>query len=153
MKRNDKMVVVSNEDQKLVSRITERLEIAEESRRPFEQRWIINLAFLVGRQYIFYNQAAHTIQQLRKVKGRIRNVDNKLISRWRRQVADLIKNDPIMSVVPSTNEDEDIKAAKIGNKVMKAFWRSNGMKKKQRILAAWIFATGNGFIDDRREQK
>ncbi len=120
-----------------------------EARKPLEQRWIIQIAFLMGRQYSFFNRTAHTLHQLKKQPYRIRNVDNQLLGRWRRQVADLIRTDPELSVVPNTNEDEDIKAAKVGTKVIQSFWQSARMKGKQRRLGGWIYATGNGFLDDR----
>ncbi len=129
--------------------LDEMYKIGVEARRPYEQRWILNMAFLVGQQYTFYNRTASILQQIKRVKGKIRSVDNQLLSRWRRQQADLIKNDPIMSVVPDTNEHEDIEAAKTGDKVMKSFWRQNRMKTKIRRLAGWIYSCGNAFLDDR----
>lgn len=120
-----------------------------ELRQPFEQKWIITLAFLAGKQYVFFNQAAHMLQQLRRTRGRMRSVDNQLISRWRRQISDLIATPPIMSVVPNTNEDEDLKAAKVADKVLKAFWSNAKMKKKVRVMGGWIFSCGNVFLDDR----
>lgn len=120
-----------------------------EARRPFERRWILNLAFIMGKQYAFFNRSSHLLQQLRKRPGTTRSVDNQLLWRWNREVADLIKNSPTMSVIPSSHDDEDIKAAKVGDKVIKAFWQSGKMKKKVRQLAGWIFSCGNGFLDDR----
>jgi hypothetical protein len=125
------------------------LEIGTQARKPFEQRWVIDLAFLAGRQYTFFNRSAHALQQIRTVKGRIRNVDNQLLPRWRRQVADLIKNDPIMSVVPHSTDDEDINAAKVANKVLQAWWRNIEMRKNVRELAGWVYSTGNCFLGDR----
>ena len=120
-----------------------------DQRRNFERQWIINIAFLAGRQFTFFNTTAHLLQELRSVKGKRRRVDNQLLPRWRRQVADLIKNNPSMSVVPNTSEDEDIKGANVAQKALENFWRTNKMKKKLRQLAGWIYATGNGFLDDR----
>uniref|UniRef100_A0A6M3LMY7 Portal protein n=1 Tax=viral metagenome TaxID=1070528 RepID=A0A6M3LMY7_9ZZZZ len=143
----------STGDSGLWTVIKEKYDLGMELRRPFEQRWIISLAFLNGRQYTFFNSTAHLLQQLKKVPGRIRNVDNQLLPKWRRMVADLIKNDPIMSVVPATSEEEDIRAAKSGDKVLKGWWQGAKMNKKLRQLAGWIFACGNGFLDDRWNTK
>ena len=129
--------------------VDEMINAGMEARRPFERRWIINLAFLGGHQYSFFNKSAHVLQQLRRRRGTVRNTDNILLPKWRRQISDLIKNDPIMSVVPNTNDSEDIKAAKAGDKAMKHFWRQDNMKKKLRQTAGWIFSTGNAFLDDR----
>lgn len=120
-----------------------------ELRRPYEREWMLNLAFLAGRQYVFFNSQAHILQQIARAKGRVRSVDNIILPKWRRQVADLIRDDPQMVVVPNTNEDEDIKSAKIGTKALQYFWRTSRMKRKRRELAGWIYATGNGFLDDR----
>lgn len=122
-----------------------------EIRRHAERRWIVSLAFLVGRQYTFFNTDAHALQELGKLGKQTRQVDNQLFSRWRRQVSDLVKNNPQMSVVPNSTDDEDIKAAKVGTKVLLHFWRQNKMKKKIRQLAGWMYSCGNVFIDDRWE--
>jgi hypothetical protein len=124
-----------------------------ESRRTFEQQWLLNMAFVAGRQYTFFNSSAHTVQNLTPVPGRVWITDNQLMPRVRRQIADFIKNDPIMSVVPSTTEDEDIQAARAGDKFLKSFWQSNRMKRKIRQLAGWIYNTGNGFLDHRWDRK
>jgi hypothetical protein len=135
------------------SEIKNHYDLGVELRRPFERRWIINLAFLAGKQYVFFNQSVHLLQQLKRVKGRIRNVDNQLTPRWKRQVSDLIATSPIMSVVPDTNDDLDIKAAKVGNKVLKSFWQNAKMKKKVRKMGGWIYSVGNVFLDDRWNPK
>ena len=143
----------SDEDGVLWAELKENVEVFSELRRPFEQQWIINLAFLAGKQYTFFNSTAHLLQSLKQVPGRIRAVDNKLLPRWKRQVADWIKTEPIMSVVPQTMEEEDVQAAKVGDKIVKNFWQSNRMKQKQRALAGWVFACGEGYLDDRWNPK
>ena len=122
-------------------------------RRPFEQQWALDLAFFSGKQYTFFNSHTHTLHHLEPVKGKVRLVDNQLLPKVRRQIADSIKNDPTISVVPNTNSDDDIKAANVGNKVIKHFWRNNRMKTKMRQLQTWRFVTGNAFLDDRWNPK
>jgi hypothetical protein len=124
-----------------------------ESRRVYEQRWLLNLAFFAGKQYVFFNSSAHIIQELGAVRGRIRMMDNQIMPRVRRQIADFIKTDPTMSVVPSSTEDEDVKAARAGDKFLKSFWQSNRMKRKVRQLGGWQFTVGNVFLDHRWNPK
>lgn len=140
-------------DDKLWRFVKEKVDLGLELRRPYERRWLLDLAFLAGRQYVFFNTSAHLLQALRTPRGKKRYVDNQLLPRWRRQVSDMIATSPIMSVVPSSTEDDDIKAAKLGDKVLKAFWAGAKMKKKVRSMAGWIFSTGNVFLDDRWNQK
>jgi len=140
-------------DDEYWSLLKDNLDMGLELRRPFEQRWLLNMAFFVGRQYTFFNQSAWVLQQLRRNKGRLRNVDNKILPRVRRQIADAIRNNPIMSVVPNSNDDEDIRAAKIGDKVLRHWWQNNRMKEKWRRLNGWVHICGNGFFDDRWDPK
>jgi len=122
-------------------------------RRPYEQKWLLNLSFLAGKQYVFYNDSTQLIQQLIHPKGRLRIVDNKILPRFQKQVSRLIRNNPRMSVVPASTDQEDIKAAKIGDKVLKWFWRQHTMRKTIRVLGTWIYSCGNGFLDDRWNPK
>ncbi len=133
--------------------VKEKIQKGLELRRPFEAKWILQIAFLAGKQYSFFNVSAHLLQQMAQTQGKRRRVDNQLLARWRRLVADLIKNNPKMSVVPNSHEDQDIQGAKLGHKAMENFWRSNGMRKKNKKLAEWIYATGNAFLDDRWNEK
>ena len=133
--------------------IDEKYNLGIELRRPFEARWLLSLAFLGGMQYTTFNSTAHMLQQIKKAPSSSRIVDNILLPRWTRQVADMIRVKPSMSVVPSSTEHEDIQAAKVGDKVLKHLWRDLKMKHKNRELAGWIYATGNAFLDDRWNPK
>jgi len=133
----------------LWSKLLDFRDIGVEVRRQQEAQWIINLAFLGGKQYTYFNLISHTLKRLKPIPGRIRKVDNQLWPRVRRQISDFIKTRPVMSVVPNSVDDEDIKAAKVGDKVLQAFWQNNRMKTKIRRMAGWIFSTGNVFVDDR----
>jgi hypothetical protein len=127
----------------------EYFELGLELRKPFEQQWLVNLAFLSGKQYSFYNTGVQLLQQVAARKGRIKVIDNKILPRYRKQVSRLIRNRAEMSCVPSTNEDEDIESAKIGTKVLKGFWRSDGLQGKLRTLAGWVYSCGNAYLVDR----
>ena len=125
-----------------------KYDLARTIRRPFERRWLISISFLAGKQYTFYNQTAEMLQQVLLRKGRLRIVDNKLLPRYRKQVSRLIKNNPEVNVIPSSDDQEDIEAAKKGAKFLKHFWRNGKMKKKVRELGGWIYSCGNGFLSD-----
>jgi hypothetical protein len=128
--------------------LKKKYDLAISLRRPFERRWLINLSFLAGKQYVFYNQTAEMLQQVLLRKGKMRIVDNKLLPRYRKQVSRLIRNNPSVTVVPSSSDQEDIEAARKGTKFLKHFWRNGKMKKKVRELGGWIYGCGNGFLSD-----
>lgn len=128
--------------------LKEYYDIGLELRKPFEQQWLLNLSFLAGKQYSFFNTTAQILQQVTARKGRIRVVDNKILPRYRKQVSRLIRNRPIMSCVPSTNDEDDIESARLGTKVIKGFWKNDKLQGKLRVLGGWIYSCGNGFLDD-----
>jgi hypothetical protein len=133
--------------------LKDKFDIGVEAKRPFERIWVPTLAFLAGNQWYHWNTAAHQLDAITKPKNQMRITDNLLLPKWRRQIADLIKTDPTMSVVPQTNDAEDVKAAKVGNDVIKSFWQTNQLRVKIRQMAGWMYGTGNGFIDDRWNPK
>ena len=55
--------------------LKDNFTMGQELRRPFERIWQLNLSFLAGKQYVFYNQAAELLQHLVHNKGRIKVVD------------------------------------------------------------------------------
>jgi len=142
-----------NNPNKLWDFIKEKYDICMEARRPHEQRWSICMAFFAGRQYSYFDTNIHSIRQITPKKGRGRIVDNQILPRVRRQIADAIKSDPQMSVVPDTNDQEDIESARAGDKVLKHWWRGAKMQKKIRLLQTWKYVTGNAFLDDRWNKK
>lgn len=127
----NKKVVKRNKEWSL---LRDLYEIGQECKEPFVQRWVLNLAFLAGKQYTFFNSNANILQQIRKIKGKRRFVDNQLLPHFRRQVSDLTRSNPEMSVVPSTTDDADIKAAKLGDAVIKGFWHFDDMRDRKSVV-------------------
>ena len=44
--------------------VQERYDLGIELRRPYEQRWMLCLAFIAGKQYVLFNSTAHILQQV-----------------------------------------------------------------------------------------
>ena len=84
-----------------VALVRERYETARAARMPQEQQWHINLAFLEGRQYVFWNSATSSLEQIRPVPHRVRHVSNIILPHWCRETARLGRNDPIFNVIPN----------------------------------------------------
>lgn len=150
LKQNQNLKNVKSESWSLVSK---KLTAANTIRHPYEQRWLINLAFFASKQYCWFDTGINSLYHLPPIKNKVRLVDNQLLPKVRRQISNAIRTNPSMSVVPNSNDDEDIKAAKIGTKVLKHFWRENRMKSKIRLANTWRFITGNVYMDDRWNKK
>lgn len=141
---------------KLKSKAPDKLWLMLEEKRnegralrlPYERQWQMNLAFLAGRQQVIYNTTTEKLQHIIAQKGKTTFIDNKLLPRYQKQVANLIGSNPRMSVIPASNDTEDLKAAKKGDKVIKWFWRQHKMRKKIRKAGSWIYSCGNVFLED-----
>jgi len=152
VERMKKSLKKNNKDE-LWFTVLENFNAGASSRLPYERKWLINLAFVAGRQYSFFNSSANQLQQAALRKGRLKIVDNKLLPYYRKQVSRLIRNTPTMSVIPNSNMQDDIEAARTAEKVLKSFWGQARMKKKMRQLAGFIYTCGNAFLDDRWDPK
>jgi len=133
--------------------VQQKYEEGMTARKPYEQRWLINLSFLSNRHYVYYNQSMSQLQNILAPKGRLRVTDNKILSRYQKQVSRMIRTRPRVSVVPATNSSEDIRAARLGDKVLKNFHRNAQMVKKIRRLSGWIYSCGNSFLCDRWDSR
>ncbi|MFH0960436.1 MAG: hypothetical protein V1897_17230 [Pseudomonadota bacterium] len=60
--------------------------------------------------------------------------------------AKLNKSRPILECVPSTSDDSDIQAAKVGDKLVKSEWYQQRMDLKRIELTTWLAITGNAFV-------
>ena len=81
-------------DKELVALVEERFHRARQERLPYEQQWHLNLAFLEGRHYAFWNQATQRLETIRPVPHRVRHVSNIILHYWGREVAKLGRNVP-----------------------------------------------------------
>lgn len=128
--------------------IQNNLTVGLELRRSYETQWILNMAFLAGKQWSFYNTSTSTLHEVRAVPGQQLIVDNIILPKWKRQVSNLIKSRPRISIVPNSSQEEDIAAAKLGAKALDYYFTNNFMKRKSRELSIWIYTTGNAFLTD-----
>ena len=75
-------------------------------------------------------------------------MDNQILPKWRRQVADLILSAPKISVVPATDQEADIDAAKLAEKLAENFWLTRMRKSSLVQIGVWKYSTGSAFISD-----
>lgn len=130
-----------------VALVRERYETARAARMPQEQQWHINLAFLEGRQYVFWNSATSSLEQIRPVPHRVRHVSNIILPHWCRETARLGRNDPIFNVIPNTSDDSDVAAARVAEAVLQYLWRKLMMSRKYLEAREWLSALGTVFFD------
>src|SRR5690606_26562840 len=93
------------------------------ARIAFERQWYINLAFNAGRQYIVPMETPLGGTRLtvpRVPPHRVRLVINLVRKAVIKEQAKLSMNKPIPTVMPATNETEDLTAANVSEQILKA---------------------------------
>lgn len=145
----------SDPGKELAAWIKEKFHRCTSLRFKEERQWNLNLAFYNGNQWVEMlpmNSAVNAGQlSMPKAltagnKSRERQTINRIKPIIRTEMAKFISNRPGASVIPATDEDEDILAAKAGEKV----WESTSNRRllQEEFIDAvfWMCVTGNGFV-------
>ena len=113
-----------------------------ENRRPFEEVWWNNIALVAGDHYASYDAQQAGFVEVPKERHQIRLVLNQARVVLRTEIAKLMKAKPIMEVVPNSNDEKDIAAAKVGKFALDAAeWKFDLRRKRKRALW-WTGITG-----------
>lgn len=126
---------------------------AKRARVPFEREWYLNIAFISGRQWVQWDASigANYAGQLveRKIPdGRVRvtvNLTRKLINM---QHSKLCKERVRGYISPATPDDEDIAAARAGEKLNDYLIELTKLSDRLNRADWWMLSTGTGFVKD-----
>jgi hypothetical protein len=128
-----------------LSRYQEMFEQAKRAKDKFTPDMYLNLAFYLGRQWVLWNRASGQLDRPRLAKYRETLTDNRILPNINTRVAKKVSSKPVFVSTPKTGDEDDINAAKIGEKVMQDDW--NTLRLRRRLYQAMQLAevTGAGF--------
>jgi hypothetical protein len=139
---------VDASDEDKADYVVARYAVQDEHYRGLYQQWIKVLLFLVGKQWLKWNEQLSSFQTDDDVPPwRQQPVTNWTYAFFRAMRAKLTKNRPSLEVVPPSSDSEDREAAKLGEAVLEFLWRH--LKSPQKVMRAigWFVCTGNVFFD------
>jgi hypothetical protein len=130
--------------------LKERLDQLKRGRQFLESQWRLNLAFYRGKQYTYYNNATRRIESLpvedgEKPRYRIRLVNNQIMPGAHSLLSKMTKTKPVMTASPASPSDQDLKAAKMSEKLLEYWWREFDMDDKLEEALLWAIITGQGY--------
>ena len=133
------------EEQNLVSQVMEDFKRRQQEKRPFEAQWQLNMNFLMGNQYcsIGYNNDIEEFDK--QFFWQEREVFNHIASITESRLAKLHNVRPTMTVVPASNDESDIKTARIGKKIVNSIYNKEEMSKLIADATKWSEVTGSAF--------
>jgi len=109
-------------------------------------KWKKILAWVAGFQTYDYNIVKNKTMQVPNPKSARRLVFNRLKVFVRTMLAKMSADTPHMGVMPKTGENEDVKAAKLGENVSVALFEKLKFRQVKQNLNAWLVILNRAYL-------
>ncbi|MDD3397570.1 MAG: phage portal protein [Clostridia bacterium] len=148
------MKKITNKKQKQEQNSTEKLLIEEvkddfvrrqEERRSFEAQWQLNMNFLAGNQYCFLKNSGEIETSDRRFFWQQQEIYNHIAPILERRLSKLQKIKPKITVFPASNDDSDIKTARLSKKIIESIYNKNEMSETISEATKWSEICGTSF--------
>lgn len=141
----------SDEGKSLVAWATGEFTRCRDAKLPKQRQWYINLAMVLGQQWLQVATGSSSA-----VKGRLqvqqapryqrRKTINRLRSFVRTETSKFLSTLPNVVAVPSTAEDEDVRAAFAAEQTWMHYSENKRFRRQYSGAVWWSVLTGNGFV-------
>ena len=138
----------TEEEREALRAIEERWRPDEPMRLAYERQWALNLAFLIGYQYVRWDTASRQIvfQQTPTLRWRARAVHNFCRPYLENEVATSGAFNPSFRVRPKNADPENFNRAEANQDVANHYWDKTKMVLKRYDLLYWVKVMGIGWI-------
>lgn len=157
----------SKSEAELVQSINDKKNAIRNARYQFERQWMVNLAFLYGKQHFFVSnkKAVGGLEerimwelQSNERKEKTKRSSNYILPLYRSLLARLLRMKANINVEPTTSDDRDKSAARVSQEALEDFWqmanKNNPLLSKKyagmlRILFklfSSLLGTGRGYL-------
>ena len=130
---------------KLVSEVESKFEEWRNVRRPHDVRWFINGSLLRGKQRVVWNEGLAKLQEKPAASHRSTLVVNRILPKIRARMAKFLKNRPMPTVIPASQDREDFLNARATQKVLEYVHRKQNLEAKYKEALGWSQITGKGY--------
>ena len=132
-------------ESKLAAEITADFERRREERRTVESGWLLNMNFLSGNQYCDVSPFGGVVEEDKQFYWQSRRVFNHIAPTVESRIARLEKLRPILKVRAFSDEDGDLKAAKLASGVLKYAQERIGFFESVSKATLWAETCGSAF--------
>ena len=145
-------VRAQREAKKLADWVNNNFSQAKSARTNKQTQWYENLSFIFGRHWINVmpgnpqTAGLPFFQQQRSPYYRKQRTINRLRSIQRTEHSKFLQSIPNINVVPSTSEDNDLRAALAGEQVWQSVSLAQNLRSEFSNAAWWMTTTGTGII-------
>lgn len=138
-----------DESKKLVAWVKAEYEKAKQARKLEEQDWYLQLAFYNGKQYHEWVEKGNgqILEAPRNPAGTPRITVNRIEPIIRTEIAKTTSGHPSATVIPASNDDDDLMAAQAAEQVWQAMYdKANFQTDVLQKSEFWRAVCGNAFI-------
>jgi vacuolar-type H+-ATPase subunit F/Vma7 len=128
-----------------ISELKKKLQYAKTSQARFLSTWELNRSFYAGDQWVYWNKTKIERPVLEPESVRVLLVDNRIIGIVRTEIAKMSKQRPTFTVIPTTAEQEDVKASETGERILDFLWKHLGLSVRLEEALLWSRVCAAGF--------
>ncbi len=139
MKNKDKALTM------LINDVQEDFRLRQKERKKFEAQWQLNNNFLLGNQYCFVSMLNNVEEYDKKFFWQEREVFNHIAPIMDVRLSKLVSIRPKMSVIPASNEESDIKVAKLSKDILESTYQKFNLSKVIAEATKWSEICGTSF--------
>jgi hypothetical protein len=133
-------------DDSILSFVQGRWDSRDQYRMKFEEEWFTCIMFCLGYQYHVWDPRGGKMYLPDAPSYRVRLVANRLMPIVRKAVAKALRQRPVLTSLPATDDAEDAMVAQVGTKMLQYYWRFLEADVKSISAYNWLFMTGNVFF-------
>lgn len=134
-----------NLEKKLVDETIADFEQRAKERRSFDNQWQLNMNFYMGNQYCDVGYGGFVREVDKQFFWQEREVFNHIAPVIDIRLAKLSKIKPKITIVPATNDEEDIYTAKVGKKILSSVSSKMNLTAKINQATKWSEICGTSF--------
>lgn len=132
-------------EQELVALVTEDFKKRQSERIMLERQWELNRNFLNGNQYCELNSRGEIMSDDKSFYWQNMGVYNHIVPIIDTRLSKLSNVSPTVSVRPKTDDDVDVAAAYLAEKLIESAFKSTNIDKVVRDTTVWSETCGTGF--------
>lgn len=132
-------------EEDIVDKVISDFKRRQNERKPYEATWQLCMNFLMGNQYcsVAYNSEIEEYEK--QYFWQEREVYNHIAPTLDIRLAKLQKVRPIMSIVPASTDDSDLKTAKLCKKILNSIYNKHEISSLICSATKWSEVCGTSF--------
>lgn len=143
--REEVAYVPTADDQARMRLVEDRWEVGQQNRRPHEGDWFVVGAFLRGHQRVEWSQNDGKLITPPSPRSTVPVTINMMQPKDRARKAKFLKNRPVPTVRPATNDLKDRLDARGTTKALEFAWRKGQLEAKYALALNWARITDHGY--------